>query len=256
MIRLIATDMDGTLLDRDGRVPEGAFEMIEALTENGICVTACSGRQYGNLRRLFAPVADKMAFVCENGACCVVRGQMEKIVPMKEEDVQEAIRDFEALGLNVLLSGVETCYVLDRDRAFSDEIVYRLRNTTTIVHSFEQVAEPIIKVAGKLPGGIAPVAPVLLQKWQGRITATVSGAEWFDLNLANKGSGLQTLMSVLGIGKEETAAFGDNYNDEPMLDLVGHPYIMEWADQGLHKPSYRTCPSVLDVWKQILNEAK
>ena len=72
MIRLIATDLDGTLLNACGRLPEGIFDIIHALKEKGIQFAACSGRTYGNMRRLFAPVADEMAYVCENGAMCVV----------------------------------------------------------------------------------------------------------------------------------------------------------------------------------------
>ena len=74
MIRLIATDLDGTLLERDGSLPEDTFEVVRMLNEQGIRFAASSGRQYGNLVRLFAPVADRMAFVCENGAFCMVEG--------------------------------------------------------------------------------------------------------------------------------------------------------------------------------------
>ena len=70
MIRLIATDLDGTLLERDGSLPEDTFDVVRMLNEQGIRFAASSGRQYGNLVRLFAPVADRMAFVCENGAFC------------------------------------------------------------------------------------------------------------------------------------------------------------------------------------------
>ena len=80
MIRLIATDLDGTLLEPDGKLPEGIFETVKQLTEMGICFAACSGRQYGNLERLFAPVADQMAFVCENGALSVVDGAIAGLI--------------------------------------------------------------------------------------------------------------------------------------------------------------------------------
>lgn len=49
MIRLIATDLDGTLLEPDGTLPDGTYETVEKLTRRGVLFTACSGRQYGNL---------------------------------------------------------------------------------------------------------------------------------------------------------------------------------------------------------------
>ena len=62
MIRLIATDLDGTLLERDGSLPEDTFEVVRMLNEQGIRFAASSGRQYGNLVRLFAPVVRTVLF--------------------------------------------------------------------------------------------------------------------------------------------------------------------------------------------------
>lgn len=57
MIKLIASDLDGTLLQNGAQtVSEQAIQLIEKLLDNGIHFTAASGRQYNNLRRLFAPL--------------------------------------------------------------------------------------------------------------------------------------------------------------------------------------------------------
>ena len=60
MIHLIASDIDGTLLQGgQTRLDPALFDVIERLEQHGIRFAAASGRQYTNLRRLFAPVADK-----------------------------------------------------------------------------------------------------------------------------------------------------------------------------------------------------
>ncbi len=74
MIRLIATDLDGTLLDAEGKLPDGIFDRIRALNARGIRFAAASGRQYGNLKRLFAPIARDMDFICETGPWWWPRG--------------------------------------------------------------------------------------------------------------------------------------------------------------------------------------
>ena len=68
MIKLIASDIDGTL------VPEGAHKLnpeyhniIRELDDVGIKFCACSGRQFNSMLELFEPVADRMFFICENG---------------------------------------------------------------------------------------------------------------------------------------------------------------------------------------------
>ena len=69
MIRLVASDIDGTLLPYGGTaIPEEIFAEIDRLAGKGILFCPASGRQYTSLRRLFAPVADRVPFLCENGA--------------------------------------------------------------------------------------------------------------------------------------------------------------------------------------------
>lgn len=251
MIRLIASDLDGTLLESDGSLPDGIFEVIEELDRCGIRFAASSGRQYGNLRRLFAPVADRIAFVCENGAFCMADRKEAGVIAIPPQTAYEIIADIEALGMNLLISGKHTCYMLDQNRKYTDDIVYRLRNTVTIVSSVQDIAEPILKVSGQIDTGVAELAPKLLEKWGSRVTATISGRDWFDFTIANKGKGMEMLMRYMGLQKEEVAAFGDNFNDETMLDLVGHPFIMAAAHPDLQKTRYHKCSKVLPVLRAI-----
>ena len=84
MIKLIASDLDGTLLyGRGNSVSEEMFEMIREMKRKGIIFAAASGRQYHNLKKLFAPVWKDMAFICENGAAVFYEDQLiaEQVVP-------------------------------------------------------------------------------------------------------------------------------------------------------------------------------
>ena len=73
MIRLIACDMDGTLLDENKQLPRDLFPTLDALRAKGVSFAVASGRQYASLRKDFLPVADRMLFISENGAL-VMRG--------------------------------------------------------------------------------------------------------------------------------------------------------------------------------------
>ena len=69
MIRLIASDIDGTLLQAGQRnIDPVIFQEIRRLRRAGILFCPASGRQYGSMRRLFAPIADEVHYLCENGA--------------------------------------------------------------------------------------------------------------------------------------------------------------------------------------------
>ena len=72
MIKLVASDLDGTLLFKGAQsLPEEIFPLIRQLKKMGILFVAASGRQYANMKKMFRPVVDDMAFISENGGLAV-----------------------------------------------------------------------------------------------------------------------------------------------------------------------------------------
>ena len=74
-IRLIATDMDHTLLTEKGQLPPQMGSYIDRLTDAGILFAIASGRPIYTLRKLFAASKGKMAFICDNGGSIYLHGQ-------------------------------------------------------------------------------------------------------------------------------------------------------------------------------------
>ena len=254
MIRLIASDLDGTLLLPDGRLPEEIFPLIQRLRAKGIRFAAASGRQYGNLKRLFLQEAAQMNFICENGANVVVRGERRaRLIPA--DMALQIMEDILAAGMELLVCAPETCYVLSSaGKAYTDDIVYRLRNTVTVIGDYHAVSGESVKISGFHPGGVAPFTPALQAKWGNKIHCDIAGNEWLDFTLANKGDGIRALSEALHIPLSDIAAFGDQYNDESMLSLVGRPYIMSSAPEPLLHKGYRLCECVTETLSEILSE--
>ena len=69
--------------------------------------------------------------------------------------------------------------------------------------------------------------------------------------MADKATGIRALYSALNVTAEETMAFGDNYNDVPMLDAVGHPYIMASAAESLRQRYANRCTRPEDVMEKL-----
>ena len=94
--------------------------------------------------------------------------------------------------------------------------------------------------------------PELAAKWGSRFQVAVAGECWLDFTLADKGVGIRALCRALEIGPEEVMAFGDNYNDVPMLDAVGHPHLMASAAEALRRRYPSQCSRVEDVLERML----
>ena len=97
MVKFIASDLDGTLLDGEKRLPEEIFPLIRKLKSLGVLFAPASGRQYANLKKLFAPVENDVVFICENGALVKYRSKTLHLTPIRDRDARNAIHEIRAL---------------------------------------------------------------------------------------------------------------------------------------------------------------
>lgn len=254
MIKLIASDLDGTLLRPGAQQPSPrALDLIRRLLERGILFAPASGRQYSNLRRMFAPFADKLVFICENGALAMYREERLSCTPIPRADGVALMRDILShTNCEVLLSAPGTSYLSGRNRPYADHIVYVQRNTATIVDDVCAVEDDFIKISAFVKNnGAAEIAPQFIEKWGRRFNTAVAGAAWVDFTLADKGLALRAAQTHFGLQKEEMMAFGDNFNDVQMLESAGYPYVMESAHPDL-RACGRPCADVEDVLEEFL----
>lgn len=257
MIRLVATDIDGTLLQSgEKEVPEAVFAQIDRLLKKGILFAAASGRQYGNLKNLFAPVAEEMTFLCENGAILFQHDNVLQKRPMPRARAEELAAQILAHDdMEVLISGAHTSYLMPKQEDYVDHIRYFVGNHVTIIQSIDEVKEDILKVSAYCRSGAAKYDKPFGDPWRGDFSAAVAGEKWLDFTLSDKGTGMKDLCSALGISLEDVIAIGDNYNDLPMLTEVGHPWIIKNStlDQAGFAKShgFLRAESVEEVLKQL-----
>lgn len=254
-IKMICSDLDGTLLQygRKTLEPE-VFTLIEQLADRGILFCPASGRQYTSQKKLFAPVADRCAFLCENGGVLYKEDVCIGKTPMPRALAEEIARDLwersDGQG-EVMLSGQNCAYLMERGLGMLDRIRF-IGNQYKIIRNPSDVPEEIVKVSVYLHEGVEKYADRFVPRWQ-EANCAVAGPYWIDTTLANKGTGVQKLCEVLGVAPEEVLAFGDNYNDTAMLDLVGTPYIMDSAAAPLRERYPRHTPRPEDVMQALLD---
>ena len=126
-IRLIAADMDGTLLDSRSRLPAGIFPMIRELTGQGIRFVIASGRQYYNLESLFRPVADRLTFVAENGAAVFEKGELHRKLPFM---LSSLMWEKSTLADSACRTGISTSSALHAGICIDYVMIISLRNST------------------------------------------------------------------------------------------------------------------------------
>lgn len=254
MIKLIASDIDGTLLQKgETAISERFFRQARRLMEQGVAICAASGRQYSSLKRLFAPVAEGMYFLCENGA--VVYGPGAELLSKTVIDRAlslELCRDILAIpDCEVLISGTNMSYLCPKTQDYIDHIRYFVGNNTTVLSAPQDMPEAFVKISAYYRPGATVIEPLLAPKWKDTFQVAVAGECWLDFTLADKATGIRALCTALNIDPKDTMAFGDNYNDIPMLDAVGHPYLMSSAAQPLRQRYGAQCARPEDVLEKL-----
>ncbi len=263
MVKFIASDLDGTLLNGERNIPQGIFPLIRKLRSLGVLFAPASGRQYANIRKLFAPVADDVVFICENGALVKYRGKTLHLTPIRNLYLKDALDEIRALPhLYPLLSGADCAYIENSEMPFFQYAMLSYTNCRKVTDLNEIIGkEDICKIAVYDEIAAAENCIKVLPQRLPHLRTILSGYDWCDVSApeANKGEAIRFIRKAFSIEKEECVAFGDHMNDYEMLGECGRAYVPENAYPPLKKLVGRVIPAntrggVITKLKEIIEE--
>lgn len=262
MMKLIATDMDGTFLDSNKQFDPEFIELFYRLKEKDIKFVIASGNQYYRLYQKFLPLSEQMYFIAENGSY-IAEGATELYCNIiKKEDVQKII---DAIDHNprifMILCGRKGAYVLKDYFEYRNE-VKKYYCAYSFIDSYDDIDDDIMKIAIYDPQHhIIDMHEEFTNMLPDGLKIVTSGNEWMDIQNKeiNKGIGIQFLQMIYEIKPEECAAFGDQMNDYELLKHVKYSYAMSNAVDAIKEISYEVILSndeqgVLQKIKEILEE--
>jgi len=237
MIKLVASDVDGTLLQsKVGKISPEMFAVISRLSEMGILFVAASGRQYGNLRNLFLPVQDKIAYICENGALVAYQEELLFRYEMPRDLGNEILNTIlKEKNCEIMVSGVHTCYINSNNKEFTHYLREELKNHVTDVEDLTKIEESYLKISIFAGEDAEKRLDFWNQQFDERVKVVTSGNGWLDIipSGVDKGTALKVLQKKLHVSRDEIIAFGDNYNDIEMLTAAGVSVAVENAKEGV-----------------------
>jgi len=231
MIKFIATDLDGTLLDEKGELPEEIFPLIEQLNSKGILFSPASGRQYANLKKLFAPVADMVLFICENGALVKYREKTLYRAAIDDSKIKSAIDAVRATTWGIpMLCGEENAYIENLSEPFRTAAHKAYTNCSEVENLEEAIGkEGVCKIAVFDKEHKAETRESFMRENIPELQTVISGRSWCDVmeHGVNKGVVIKTVRERFNFSKDEVIGFGDHMNDYEMLLECGKAYITE-----------------------------
>ena len=244
MIKLIASDMDGTLLDEDSKLPPETIDLIRKLHDEGIHFCVTSGRRYDTLCEFFAPVADIMDFVASNGCQVYTSGRLIDREIYSHSAVLKLDRVVSMFDcLHLMVNDRTRSFLLDDEAKFERAVDKDLRNNIRV----NEIPAPDINI---LKGSIycsdgnylMDMAYALDRELGSSFRFAPSDKRWIDVmpRHVSKATGFAQIMAHRGIAVEDTLAFGDSMNDYELMRFVGHPIAMANARYAVKQVCERT----------------
>ena len=242
-IKLIATDMDGTLLDPKGQVDLPRLEkLLNQLEERGIRFVIATGNEIHRVKQLLGHLTERIVLIVANGARIFEGNQLLQAQTWDDDMVNRALEFFKGRECQ------DQFVVTSMNGGFVKEgtVFTQLENfmTPEMIELFYQRMNFVEELESHLFGGVLKMSLVvgeersdsvleeINQLFNGHVQAVSSGYGCIDILQSgiHKAWGLQELLKRWDIKAEEIMAFGDSENDVEMLQLAGIAYAMENAD--------------------------
>ena len=289
MIKLLALDLDGTLLNSKGKIPEDNKIAIRRAEELGVLVTIATGRRFRDALPVAAELEFNAPLITHNGALLKYAESLETVAAslLDHETTLEILKVGKSFGGDALVSvdphGHGTLlfdtvsddniplqkYIAWSDRLHSDE------NGKSAIH-VERLEDTVGEnevIHISFSGGcdaMKEMHQVLTEELGETVTLLATIYPQLDFTLidilppnASKGTGVEKLAALNGLSAQNVMTIGDNFNDLEMLQFAGTPVVMGNADPSLleRREFYTTVSNdengvAVAIERFILNEEK
>ena len=267
-IKVIATDMDGTLLDPKGQLDLPRLEKIlDKLDQCDIRFVIATGNEVHRMRQLLGHLAERVVLVVANGARIFENNELIQAQTWDDAMVDKALGHFKGRECQdqFVVTAMNGGFVkkgtvfTELDKFMTPEMIEKLYQRMNFVNEFDS----------NLFGGVLKMSMVVgeerldsvLQEindlFDGHVRAVSSGYGCIDIlqDGIHKAWGLVELLKRWNLKPEQIMAFGDSENDIEMLELAGISYAMENAEEAVKRVATKVAPanSQAGVYKVLEN---
>ena len=271
--KLIATDLDGTILQFGTYISDRVLNALRAAKNQGAILVIATGRSYTSIPPVLL-AGDLFSYAS------VANGAIVKILPSGQtlfkqltpvEEMIKPVRVLETMGFTFALQTEEVEYYEERRAALATKrlqdrpekladflsFVATTQLTPSVLKILESLQEPVVKVNASQSMGLdmIAVASDLAAQFPLEIGAVSPYHIEITSSLATKGRSLLALASLLGIPRDEIIAFGDGGNDLSLIEGVGRLFAMGNGDPRIKEIAHEiTLPVDQDGVAAVLEE--
>jgi hypothetical protein len=275
-IRLIAVDLDGTLLNSRREISEGNRWALVRAVERGVQVVVVTGRRFYSALPLFSQVPCPITLITSNGALianCAGEVLHQNFLPrLVAQQVLEIACEYRPYSVAIFHTPGYGQVTMQDTAVNEGPLGWYAKTSASCLRLVPDLraaldADPIQVMIGGPPARIEPAEVLLAESpvssrihltWTKYLTTNISILDVMNRG-CSKGHALKLWADRCGIHRDEVMAVGDNFNDLEMLQYAGLPVLMENHCPGLGEPEWaRTLANEDDgvavaIHKYVLN---
>jgi Cof subfamily protein (haloacid dehalogenase superfamily) len=242
-IKLIVTDMDGTLLNTKHEVSSRFFELFHVLRQQDVLFAAASGRQYNSIADKLSPIKEDIIIIAENGGFAMENGR--EIVSTvldnsAKNDILNALANVRQI--HPVLCTKNKAYLQNDSTGFLEQLkeYYTEFQFLDDLKAFEG---EIMKIAVYHPENSEKFIYPAVKHFENNLKVKVSGENRVDLSHKNahKGYAVKIIQQQHNITPRETMVFGDYNNYLEMMALADYSFAMANSHPNILKAArYKT----------------
>lgn len=245
MIKMVISDVDGTILDESEKMPYEIDKLRELIKEKNILFTIASGREYTQVRQLKNRLDIQLPIIICNGTAARTEDEFVWCDSIPKEMVLEICREADEMGMSVILSLPDNEYAIRKTPFVLDTIkTYGRFENIFPIEEIEKNTIMIQKILiiEKKRKDICRKMERYLKRYEDHLNIVDYGTS-FDIvpKECTKASGIQRLLKTLNISVEEVMTVGDSYNDLEMLESARIGAAVNNAADELKKKADYVC---------------
>lgn len=245
MGKMIAIDLDGTLLDDEKKYDKERFNALATkLSKHNVHIVIATGNQHVKAIEFFENLKSKLIFVTDNGATIHIGEELYYSKAVEQEDFKKFIGNLPDTLTNRIVISTHG-YAMMSDESHPESFLKAAHMHYPVlkeVADLQSIDVPVVKLTLKFDEDDEvdeeQIEAILPKDWR----MTSSGFGFYDIvsNGISKLTGIKQLQKLYSIDKEDIIAFGDSNNDFELLDYLPNSYAMKNStDKIIQASTYR-----------------
>ncbi len=256
MVDMILCNLEGIMMSEDTQqIKPEIMELMERLIDKGVMFVIAGNQQHDKMKALFGEIADKISYICENGAITLYKDQIVAKFPIERKLGNQIMADMWDRGrCEIMLTGMQHTYLFPKTKEYVEYVHRDIDPQAQIIRNVADIQEDFLRISVYNKKGIDEWSDYITEKWSTYVKPVVGGETWMNLYArgVSKGNALAILQDLFDVPEDKTMCFGNDYSDLSLFKYAYFGYAMSQSETEVRAQARYITPTVESILQDVL----